>query len=164
MKISWSAIKYLLGFLIILTLVIAAIAFNGLKKDQDLRAALLLKGERTSGKITDIHGSRGSKNKIDIEFRTLNGRSVKTTYYCVLRCPEISMITTGMKVDVVYDTVHPLKAIPAPYKNVPQRLIVSELLAFLRLLGLVVLTVSPVILGFAFLQNRLARFQERKLG
>jgi Protein of unknown function (DUF3592) len=164
MKINWSAVRYLLIAVLILTFVIAAIVFNALKKDQNLRADLLRNGERTSGRIADIHGSRGSKNKIDMEFRTLDGRGVKATYYCPMRCPEKSKIAKGKSVDVVYDAAHPAKAMPAPYKNVPQRDVVSELFAFLQLLGLVALTVSPLILGIAFLHNTSLRSRERQFG
>ena len=154
MKMNWSTVKYGLAAVLLMVCVVAAIIFNGLQKDQNLRANLLLNGVRTSGKIADMHGSRGSKNQIDMEFRAVDGRSVKTTYYCALRCPEKGLITKGMRVDVVYDTVNPMNAIPAPYKTVPQRDVVSEVFAFLRLLCLVVLAGSPLILGLAFLRSR----------
>lgn len=155
MKISRSAIIYLVAAILLMFLIAAAFAFNALTKDQNLRADLLRNGERASGKIIDIRGARGRARFIDMEFTTSDGRVVKATYRNRMNIPERSRLAEGMDIDVVYDPADPSRAIPAPYQNVPQRDVVSELITFLRKIGLAVLMVSPLIVGIPLLRHGL---------
>ena len=155
MKISRSAIIYLLAAILLMFAIVAAFTFSALTKDQNLRADLLRNGERTSGKIIDIRGARRRARFIDMEFTTSDGRIVKATYRNRMNMPERSRLIEGMSVDVVFDPADPSRAIPAPYQNVPQRKVVSELIALLRKIGLTVLMVSPLIVGISLLRHRL---------
>jgi hypothetical protein len=134
---------------------LAAGAYNALSNDQNLRVQLLQSGSRASGKITDMGGSRGVAPFVDIEFRSRDGRDIKTTYRSGMRFPEIDVIEKGMDVTIVYDPADPLKAIPAPFGSVMQRNVMAELFQFLWSIGLVLLLCSPVIVGSAlYLQWR----------
>ena len=163
MRISRSAVIYLVAATLFIFLIVAAFAFNALTKDQNLRADLLRNGERTSGKIIDIRGARRRARFIDMEFTTSDGRFVKATYRNRMNIPERSRLAEGMRVDVVYDPADPSRAIPAPYKNVPQRNVVSELIAFLRKIGLAVLMVSPLIVGIPLVRHGLQSRRTKRL-
>jgi Protein of unknown function (DUF3592) len=153
--IKWSAVQYFAAFVLLIFSGLAAIAYNALSNDQNLRAQLLQGGTGASGKITDLGGSRGTTSFVDMEFRTRDGRDIKTTYRSGLRFPEIDVIEKGMYVTIVYDPAAPLRAIPAPFGSVIQRDVISELFEFLRKIGLALLLGSPVIVGSAlYLQWR----------
>jgi hypothetical protein len=149
-----SAVIYIMTAIFLMFSIVAAAAFYSLKNDQNLRANLLRNGERTSGKIVDIHGARGRSTYIDMEFQTLDGRDVKATYLNSFTFPERDGIAKGMSVDVVYDRTVPSRAIPVPYQTVLQRDVASELIEFLVRIGLAVLMVSPLIVGSALFLNR----------
>jgi Protein of unknown function (DUF3592) len=151
--VSRSAILWGLGSILLLFLVLALIVLNGLKNDQDLRAQLLRNGERVSGKIVEIDdGSRSTH--IKLEFLTLDGRHLNATYRLALNMPERRKLNEGMIVDIVYDPTDPNRAIPAPYKTIPQRDVMAELIEFFRRLGLTLLIVSPLIIGAALWKHK----------
>jgi hypothetical protein len=149
-KPKWKHIGYVVIALVLLFSVLAAVAFDTLNDDQNLRIQLLQGGTRATGKITDMGGSRGRISFVDIEFRTRDGRDIKTTYRSGMRFPEINVIEKGMSVTIVYDPADPLNAIPAPFGSVIQRDVAAELFDFLWRIGLALLLCSPVIVGAAF--------------
>ena len=161
MGINRSGIKYFLIAILLMFLIVSAIAFNILNNDQNLRADLLRNGERTSGKIINIRGARGRKSFIDMKFKTSDGRDVKATYHNRFTFPERDRLKIGMSVDIVYDVARPSRAIPAPYKTVLQRDVVSELLEFLRRIGLTLLIVSPLIVVTSLWRHRLSSGQTK---
>jgi hypothetical protein len=153
MAVSRAAVLWVLASIPAILLVVAAIAYNGLKKDQDLRADLAHNGQRVSGKIVVMRDGRRA-HYIDMEFRTEQGRLTKARYHKRLASPESDKLVEGMIVDVVYDPRDPSRAIPAPFKTVPQRNVLFELLEFLRRISLTLLIVSPLIIGTALWKHK----------
>jgi hypothetical protein len=155
--IKWSAVRYVAAFVLLIFSGLAAVAYNALSNDQNLRVQLLQSGTRASGKITDIGGSRGTTPFVDMEFRTHDGREIKTTYRSGMSFPEINVIGKGMNVTIVYDPADPLTAIPTPFGSVIQRDVIAELFEFLRRISLALLLCSPVIVGAAFYKQLRSR-------
>ena len=156
MNVNWLTVKWVLAAILLMLLIVGGLGFIALNNDQDLRANLLRDGQRTSGKIVELSGSRGAKNVVDIEFRTLDGRDVRAIYLSEMPFPERDRLEEGMTVDVVYDVDDPSRAIPAPYQTVPQRDVVAELFEFLRRIGLALLICSPLIVVTALWRHRLS--------
>ena len=95
-------------------------------KDAQLRADLSLRGVRVAGSAYEY---ANKSEYARLRFQTLDGRAIVTDYVAWNTFPEFKKsppgpvgapYDQGSPVDVVYDPNNPSRALPAPFKSIPQ--------------------------------------------
>ena len=148
--------RYVLGLVVLGGLSAAGLHYEAYK-DAQLRTDLSTRGVRVAGSAYE-HSNKGQSAKL--RFQTLDGRAIVTTYDPWLSFPEFQKsplgpvgapYDQGSPVDVIYDPDNPSRALPAPFKTIPQTDPHAQFIALLLQFTpmIVMLAVAPIALMLA---------------